>query len=101
MRPQLADEEAVELERLFQALADRNRVKVLNMLAQTDGDAICVCEFQDALGLKQSTVSYHLKQLVDAGVISREQRGRFAFYSLTAGVLDRIAELLKPEPVTA
>lgn len=101
VRPQLADEEAVELERLFQALADRNRVKVLNMLAQTDGDAICVCEFQDALGLKQSTVSYHLKQLVDAGVISREQRGRFAFYSLTVGVLDRLAELLKPELVTA
>jgi ArsR family transcriptional regulator len=101
VRPQLRDEEAVELERLFQALADRNRLKVVNMLAQADGEAICVCEFQDALGLKQPTVSYHLKQLVDAGVIAREQRGRFAFYSLEPGVLDRIADLVRPREEVA
>lgn len=101
VRPRLGDEDAYELERLFQALADRHRLKVVNMLAQVDGDAICVCEFQDVLGLKQPTVSYHLKQLVDAGVLRREQRGRFAFYSLEPGVLDRIAELVRPQPVTA
>jgi len=101
VRPQLADEDAAELERLFQALADRHRLKVVNMLAQADGQAICVCDFQDTLGLKQPTVSYHLKQLVDAGVLAREQRGRFAFYSLRAGVLDRIAELLRPQAALA
>ncbi len=101
VRPQLREDDAVELERLFQALADRNRLKVVNMLAQTDGEAICVCDFQDALKLKQPTVSYHLKQLVEAGVIVREQRGRFAFYSLRTGVLDRVAELVKPEAVSA
>jgi ArsR family transcriptional regulator, arsenate/arsenite/antimonite-responsive transcriptional repressor len=96
VRPQLSDADAADLERLLQALADRYRLKVLNMLAQTDGEAICVCEFQDVLGLKQSTVSYHLKQLVDAGVIEREQRSRFVYYSLRPGVLDRIAELVRP-----
>lgn len=96
VRSQLDEEAAVELERLFQALADRHRLKVVNMLAQAEGEAICVCEFQEALGLKQSTVSYHLKQLIDAGVIAREQRGRFAFYSLQPGVLDRIADLVRP-----
>jgi ArsR family transcriptional regulator, arsenate/arsenite/antimonite-responsive transcriptional repressor len=96
VRPQLDEDGAVELERLFRALADRNRLKVVNLLAQVDGEAICVCEFQDALGLKQPTVSYHLRQLVDAGVIVREQRGRFAFYSLQPGALDRIAELVRP-----
>jgi len=101
VRPLLADEDAAELERLFQALADRHRLKVVNMLAQADGQAICVCDFQDTLGLKQPTVSYHLKQLVDAGVLAREQRGRFAFYSLRAGVLDRIAELLRPQAALA
>ena len=101
VRPQLAEEDAVELERLFRALADRHRLKVVNMLAQAEGEAICVCDFQDALGLKQPTVSYHLKQLVEAGVIVREQRGRFAFYSLTNGVLDRIAELVRPQAVPA
>jgi ArsR family transcriptional regulator len=96
VRSQLDEEAAVELERLFQALADRHRLKVVNMLAQAEGEAKCVCEFQEALGLKQSTVSYHLKQLIDAGVIAREQRGRFAFYSLQPGVLDRIADLVRP-----
>ena len=96
VRPQLEDEAAVELERLFQALADRSRLKVVNMLAQAEGEAICVCEFQETLDLKQPTVSYHLKQLIDAGVIAREQRGRFAFYSLQPGVLDRIANLVRP-----
>lgn len=100
VRPQLGDEDATELERLFRALADRHRLKVVNMLAQADGEAVCVCDFQDALGLKQPTVSYHLKQLVDAGVLAREQRGRFAFYSLTPGVLDRVAELVRPQTVT-
>ena len=96
VRSQLDEEAAVELERLFQALADRHRLKVVNMLARAEGEAICVCEFQEALGLKQSTVSYHLKQPIDAGVIAREQRGRFAFYSLQPGVLDRIADLVRP-----
>ena len=96
VRPQLDEAAAVELERVFQALADRNRLKVVNMLAQAEGEAICVCEFQEALGLKQPTVSYHLKQLIDAGVIAREQRGRFAYYSLQLGVLDRIADLVRP-----
>ena len=96
VRPQLDKEATVELEKVFQALADRNRLKVVNMLAQAEGEAICVCEFQDALRLKQPTVSYHLKQLIEADVIAREQRGRFAFYSLRPGVLDRIAELVHP-----
>jgi ArsR family transcriptional regulator, arsenate/arsenite/antimonite-responsive transcriptional repressor len=96
VRPQLDEEGAAELERLFQALADRNRLKVVNMLAQAEGEAVCVCEFQEALGLKQPTVSYHLRQLIDAGVIAREQRGRFAFYSLQPGVLERIADLVRP-----
>ncbi len=101
VRTQLGDGEALELERLFQALADRYRLKVVNMLARAEGEAICVCEFQDALRLKQPTMSYHLKQLVEAGVIAREQRGRFAFYSLRPGVLERIAELVRPRETVA
>lgn len=101
VRPQLDEDAAAELERLFQALADRSRLKVVNMLAQAGGEAVCVCEFQEALGLKQPTVSYHLKQLVEAGVVAREQRGRFAFYSLQPGVLERIAELVRPQTAPA
>ena len=50
-RPALSDAQAIELESLFKALADRHRVKILNMLARAGGDAICVCDFTEPLGL--------------------------------------------------
>jgi ArsR family transcriptional regulator, arsenate/arsenite/antimonite-responsive transcriptional repressor len=100
VRPELSDTDAFELERLFRALADRHRLRIVDMLAQAEGEAICVCDFQDALGLKQPTASYHLKHLVDAGVLAREQRGRFAFYSLRPDVLERLAGLVRPREAT-
>ncbi len=67
------------------------------MLAQAAGTPVCVCEFTRALDLPQQNVSYHLKQLVDAGVLLRERRGRFSYYTLAAGALDRIATLVAGE----
>jgi ArsR family transcriptional regulator, arsenate/arsenite/antimonite-responsive transcriptional repressor len=96
-RPTLSDDEAIELERLFKALADRNRVKILNLLVQAGEDAVCVCDFVEPLGLKQPTVSYHLKQLVDVGLLAREPRGTYAYYSLAPGALDRAGTLLAVE----
>jgi ArsR family transcriptional regulator len=90
----LSDDEAVELERLFKALADRHRLRILNILLAAEGEAVCVCEFQPALGISQPTVSHHLKQLVEAGLLEREKRGTFAYYSLVPGALDRIGDLL-------
>jgi ArsR family transcriptional regulator len=78
----LSDDEAVELERLFKALGDRNRLRILNVLLQADGEEVCVCEFQPTLGIAQPTVSHHLKQLVEAGLLEREKRGTFAYYRL-------------------
>src|SRR6186997_57378 len=92
--PSLSEDEVVELERVFKALADRHRVKILNRLLAAGGEAVCVCDFEDLLGLKQSTTSYHLKQLVDAGIIERERRGKFAYYSVAPGALQRVGELL-------
>ncbi len=97
----LTDDEAGELERVFKALADRHRVKILNRLLAAGGEAVCVCEFQDMLGLKQSSVSYHLKQLLDAGIVDREKRGSFAYFSLAEGALERVGALLAPGPVAA
>ncbi len=90
----LSDSEAAELEQVFKALADRHRVKILNRLLAAGGEAVCVCDFQDLLGLKQSSVSYHLKQLLDAGIVEREKRGSFAYFSITDGALARVGELL-------
>jgi ArsR family transcriptional regulator len=92
--PGLSEDEADELERVFKALADRHRVKILNRLLAAGDEAVCVCEFEDLLGLKQSTVSYHLKQLLDAGIVAREKRGSFAYFSVTPGALERVGDLL-------
>jgi ArsR family transcriptional regulator len=100
--PALSDAEAKELERVFKALADRHRVRVLNRLLSAGGEAVCVCEFEDMLGLKQSTVSYHLKQLLDAGIVEREKRGSYAYFSLAPGALEQVCGLLgQPAAVPA
>jgi ArsR family transcriptional regulator len=97
----LSEEEAVELERLLCAVAERQRLRILNMLVRAAGP-VCVCEFTAAFGLPQQNVSYHLKQLVDAGVITRERRGRYSYYQLVDGVLDHIAALVAlPEQAAA
>ena len=92
--PALSDEEAGELERVFKALADRHRVKILNRLLQAGGEAVCVCDLEDLLPLKQPTVSYHLKQLLEAGIVEREKRGSFAYFSVADGALEHVCALL-------
>ena len=92
--PSLTDDDARELERVFKALADRHRVKILNRLLSAGGDAVCACDFEEMLGLKQPTVSYHLKQLHSAGIVDREKRGSYAYFSLADGALERISGLL-------
>jgi ArsR family transcriptional regulator len=92
--PGLTDDEAGQLERVFKALADRHRVRILNRLLQAGGEAVCVCDLEDLLPLKQPTVSYHLKQLLDAGIVEREKRGSFAYFSVAPGSLERVCALL-------
>jgi ArsR family transcriptional regulator len=96
----LSPADAAELERLFKALADRHRLQILNCLLQAGEDSICVCDFEAVLGVKQPTVSHHLKQLVDAGLLDREKRGTYAYYRLKTGALDRVSRLLT-DPVAA
>jgi ArsR family transcriptional regulator len=90
----LTEEEAVQLEQVFKALADRHRVKILNQLLSAGGEAVCVCDFESLLDLKQPTVSYHLKQLLDAGLVEREKRGSYAYFSMRPGALERVCGLL-------
>ena len=97
----LSEDEAAELERVFKALADRHRVKILNRLLASAGEAVCVCDLQDLLELKQSSVSYHLKQLLDAGIVEREKRGSYAYFSLTEGALERVSRLLEAPALAA
>lgn len=77
----LSDDEAAATAEVFKALADPARVRIVNVLA-TSGAPVCVCNLVEPLGLSQPTVSHHLRKLVDAGMLEREQRGRWAYYSL-------------------
>jgi ArsR family transcriptional regulator len=88
--PLLDDEEAVATAELFKALADPARVRIVNVLATTDNPA-CVCELIEPLGLAQPTVSHHLKKLVDAGLLEREQRGKWAYFSLKRDAVEKLA----------
>jgi ArsR family transcriptional regulator len=89
----LSDERAIELEAVMKALADRHRLRIVNLLLRAGGEPVCVCEVQPLLGLSQGTVSYHLKQLVEAGVIARETRGTYSYFSLVPGALGAVREV--------
>ena len=86
----LSDEEAEASAALFRALADPARVKIVNLLATSDG-AVCACDLYEPLGLSQPTVSHHLKKLTEAGLLQREQRGKWAFFSLKRDAVDKLA----------
>ena len=97
--PSLSDAEAAAAAGLFKALADPARVRLVNLLA-TSERAVCVCELTVPLGLAQPTVSHHLKKLTRAGLLDREQRGVWAFYSLNREALAQLASLVELTEVT-
>ena len=90
--PRLSEQEATATATLFKALGDPHRVRIVNLLA-TGADAVCVCDLVEPLGIAQSTVSHHLKKLVAAGLLDREQRGTWAYYSLNTDAMRRLAEV--------
>lgn len=88
--PDVTAAQADALAAIFKALADPHRVRIVNLLANTPAP-VCVCDFMPQLGLAQGTVSFHLKKLLDVGLLEREQRGTWAYYSLKRDALDRLA----------
>jgi ArsR family transcriptional regulator, arsenate/arsenite/antimonite-responsive transcriptional repressor len=90
--PTLSDQEAAATANLFKALADPHRVRIVNLLATRPGP-VCVCEFTAPLGLSQPTVSHHLKKLTDAGLLTREQRGQWAYYALDRQAMARLVAI--------
>ena len=91
--PVLSDDEAASTATLFKALGDPARVLIVNLLASRGGE-VCACEFEPALGLSQPTVSHHLKRLTDAGLLDREQRGKWAYFSINPEAAARLAGLV-------
>lgn len=90
--PVLNEEEASATAALFSALGHPARVRIVNLLASSD-EPVCLCTLIEPLGLAQATVSQHLARLVDAGLLQREERGKWSYFSLDAGAFERVAVL--------
>ena len=89
--PGISNDQAETLAQLFKALADPSRIRIVSLLANA-AEPVCVCELTAPLGLSQPTVSFHLKKLLRAGLLRRERRGTWAYYSLDPDALARLAE---------
>ena len=90
------DAEAAErLAHVFKALGDPTRVRLLSLIAAHPGHEACVCDLIEPVGLTQPTVSHHLKLLVEAGLITREQRGRWSYHRIVQPALDALADTLR------
>jgi len=85
---------AEELARLLKAVADPARLQLLSVVRSHDNSEACVCDLTEALGLSQPTVSHHLKVLVDAGLLTKEKRGYWSWYSLVPTRLSELAAVL-------
>jgi len=91
--PFLSASEARATAVLFRALGDPARVTIVNLLA-TRGEPVCLCDLVEPLGLAQATVSHHLRKLVDAGLLTREERGKWSFFSIEPQACSQLAALV-------
>ena len=86
--------QAVGLTQQLKALANPTRLRLVSMIAAHEDGEACVCELTEPLGLTQPTISHHLKVLIDAGILTRDKRGVWAYYTLVPGALDALAAVL-------
>ncbi|HEU4808099.1 MAG TPA: metalloregulator ArsR/SmtB family transcription factor [Homoserinimonas sp.] len=93
-RDALTADQAEDLSRALKALADPARLRLISIVAASEGQEACVCDLTEPVALGQSTVSHHLKILMDAGFLTRSKRGTWAYYRLVPGALDSISRLL-------
>jgi ArsR family transcriptional regulator, arsenate/arsenite/antimonite-responsive transcriptional repressor len=94
VRQPLSGVEAEQLAGVLKAVADPARLRLLSLVAAHEGGEACVCDLTAPVGLTQPTVSHHLKVLVDAGLLSRDKRGVWAYYRLVPGALDALSATL-------
>lgn len=92
---------AEELAALFKAVADPARLRLLSLIACHEGGESCVCELLDAFDMTAPSVSYHLRILREAGLISAERRGTWVYYRVEPSVMGRMSSVLLPQPTTA
>ncbi|KAB2350379.1 helix-turn-helix transcriptional regulator [Actinomadura rudentiformis] len=102
----LPEGEAVELARVFKALSDPVRLRLLTLIGahpggRESGVGVCVCELTGAFEVTAPTISHHLKILREAGLIASQRRGTWVYYWLLPASLDRLATLLAAQSAPA
>lgn len=90
----LNEEQAEELTGLLKALADPVRLRLLSIVAAEATGEVCACDLPDRLGRTQATISHHLSLLVKAGVLAREQRGKWAWFRIRPERFEALREAL-------
>lgn len=91
--PALSEAEAAELAKVFKALSDPVRLRLLNLIASVEGGEACVCDLTGPFDLTAPTISHHLKVLRQAGLIEGERRGTWVYYRVVPGRLTRLSGL--------
>jgi ArsR family transcriptional regulator len=97
VREPLSAEQAVELARLFKAMGDPVRLRLLSLIASHAGGEACVCDLTGVFDLTGPTISHHLKVLREAGLISGERRGTWVYYRVHPEALGRLSAVLVPD----
>jgi ArsR family transcriptional regulator len=92
----LDESDAEDLALAFKALADPARLRLLSMVAAAESGEACACDLVEPVGRSQPTVSHHLSMLVDAGLLTRERRGKWAWYRLVPERLESLQAALAP-----
>jgi ArsR family transcriptional regulator len=99
VRDPISANDADRIAPLLKALADPVRLRLVSLIASHEDSEACVCDLNDEFDLSQPTISHHLKVLHEAGLLTREKRGVWAYYRVSAEALASIASLLAPAPV--
>ncbi|MEU6754858.1 metalloregulator ArsR/SmtB family transcription factor [Streptomyces sp. NPDC046685] len=89
-------EEAERLAGMLKAIADPTRLQIFRLIERAPAGEACVCDLADCLGFRQPTVSHHLKLMTEAGLLNRERRGTWSWYSVNHSGLHRLRNILEP-----
>lgn len=90
----LSEDEATELARMFAAVADPARLRLLGFIAVASGGEVCACDLVTPLGRSQPTVSHHLKVLREAGLVESEKRGTWVWYRIVPEHIEALRNAL-------
>jgi ArsR family transcriptional regulator len=91
----ISEDEATTLAAKFKAMGDPTRLRLLSMVAASEGGEACVCDMNEQFDLSQGTISHHLGLLVKAGLLSRTKRGIWSYYALIPGALPALGDTLR------